>query len=308
MPPSHETDPIYCEDLAHPGEGCLREFPNKKKAGLCNVCEALGTFDEGSDKYLEAKARETAKAKRTEAFEARTNQQQKAATSVQSQANPLVAAIPHSDQALDTQSVRVARQASSGSNRTSGQGGGPPVRYITVQCDPKLNGKKTPEFGIRLASHSADTPMGGENKSDCDIRFKGNINIIRNADSMTLGDFYDTHAQSSQRESYLGKDCDAKNKGKYQILHLEIYINKELFTPSDGKGSYVAKRHIDIGAGLNIVTIAENHLNLIAELRRLKLGQWFLDAFYQHARNLGASVSEGMERFLIMKSILTCDL
>ncbi len=108
-------------------------------------------------------ARETAKAKRTEAFEARTNQQQKVATSVQPQANPLVAAIPHSDQALDTQSVRVARQASSGSNRNSGQGSSPPVRYITVQCDPKLNGKKTPEFGIRLASHSADTPMGGEN-------------------------------------------------------------------------------------------------------------------------------------------------
>ncbi|OBZ68508.1 hypothetical protein A0H81_11427 [Grifola frondosa] len=57
---------------------------------------------------------------------------------------------------------------------------------------------------------------------------------------------------------------------------------------------YIAKRFFDIGAGSKEqVNPNENRNNLHAELRCLKLGQWFLSKFYDHARELGAEVFEG---------------
>ncbi|OBZ73931.1 hypothetical protein A0H81_06557 [Grifola frondosa] len=59
---------------------------------------------------------------------------------------------------------------------------------------------------------------------------------------------------------------------------------------------YVAKRFFDIGAGSKgQVNPNENRNNLHAELRHLKLGQWFLSKFYDHARELGAEVFEEFE-------------
>ncbi|KAH9920493.1 hypothetical protein B0H21DRAFT_845002 [Amylocystis lapponica] len=59
---------------------------------------------------------------------------------------------------------------------------------------------------------------------------------------------------------------------------------------------HVAKRFFNVGSpDEETVNPAANYNNLYADLCRLKVGQWFLDKFYERARSLGQEVADNFE-------------
>ena len=62
--------------------------------------------------------------------------------------------------------------------------------------------------------------------------------------------------------------------------------------------TYIVKRFYDIGKGASNVSPSENGQNLLAELIQAKQGQWFLDAFYNHASKYGSEVFSGKSEAL----------
>jgi hypothetical protein len=50
------------------------------------------------------------------------------------------------------------------------------------------------------------------------------------------------------------------------------------------------------------ISIADNNMQIEAELGRLVVGQWFLSAFFKHARSCGVTVDESSFFFHLMQS------
>ncbi|KAH9943743.1 kinase-like domain-containing protein [Amylocystis lapponica] len=91
--------------------------------------------------------------------------------------------------------------------------------------------------------------------------------------------------ESEERMAVIGDGsyCKGATKFMYKLSY------------NDYNEHHVAKRFFNIGADGQHVSPDENRNNLCAELKRLKLGQWFLDRFYDHAHKMGQEVATDFE-------------